>query len=78
MDIAKCNASCVFDLTQAERDDAWASLSEVEKERYKNIAKDYNQQHGAEARKKFSEADVLMHWKDECRKEPEKCSSRRR
>jgi len=78
LDVGKCNGISVFELCQCEKEDAWASLSEEQKEEYKKIAKDYNQRYDLRARREYEDSTSYMHWREECRKDPEKCYSSKR
>jgi len=78
LDIAKCNGTSVFDLCQSEKEDAWASLTEEQKERYKELAKDYNQRYQLRARREYEDSSSFIHWREDCRKEPERCYSSKR
>jgi len=74
IEYAKCNERELFETCPEERDDAWASLTDDEKQSYKLKAKDYNSKYGADVSWRVHEELIAVkHWGDECKYDSSKC-----
>jgi len=74
IEYAKCNEREVFETCPEERDDAWASLTDDEKQSYKLKAKDYKSKYGADVSWRVHEELIAVkHWGDECKYDSSKC-----
>jgi len=74
IEYAKCNDREVFETCQEERDDAWASLTDDEKQSYKLKAQEYNTKYGSDVCWRVHEELIAVkHWGEECKYDSSKC-----
>lgn len=73
LDYSKCSGQLPYEVADGPADVVWQLMCPQGRQRYKDLVKDFKQQHGREAANRYREAAPQHDWQPRCKESPQQC-----